>query len=1221
MSVKEQYSDNRKRKRIRFRILFALACIVVFATTYALILPAITMEKEVCGIEEHTHTESCYEVTEASQEQKLICGKEESEEHKHNEECYEIVTVPAEKTLVCGKAEHTHTIDCLEGSDQEAVEKVINLIEELPDHEEIESTLGSLEDDEDSYDAYLEQVMRDVQYAHELYEELGSDLQKYVTNADKLLELSDMWEGQTFADGDNSDNSIDIYEKNMYDSAAKIDNTILLCGATGKSTVNGIVSSMRFFDWNTFIIQKVDGLYTVTEIITAGSAVDRRNCSIPADGFILLVYKYGSEYNSSNNINVGDIVTVSVNGGNFAASASSRTPIGTLTYKASSKKKAEKDNSSELTVVQGADTRDLIEVNLYDYGTNINDLYKSDKKYPGFQQEYGSRDVGDTLSQWLSFNFGNNITSDLAAGIAGVTDAGGKGINATTNVDDPNGQYANKPIEGAMKNVLVDGYPALADGTSLSYLFSQNTYATKRNTQSINRLFQYNSTTGAYTFNSRENHAQFNSSNDTFTLYSQIISSNFMMYPFGNFLPFNDIVHLSKQSSQIDRDYLLEIAASAQKKFENKEGSEYGTLATQLKKFVSLMDKEKGNENWTGADCLKKYFQLAGIPGVPNQSNEEVNRVISNVYTIDYDEPTDFFFGMEMKMNFMQPKGGLTGNDGQQPMVFYFTGDDDVWVYLDGKLALDLSGIHRHVGGEIDFVNGVVKYYDLSKASGDVSERPYKTVKFSDLFGSSVLNDKGTFKDYSTHSFNFYYMERGAGSGVCRMNFNFPLLKQNAISVTKELTTDDSSKLEAIAGNPDFRFQILKENGTELFIPAGTKYTIKSADGNDVGKGTVGENGIFTIKAGQTAVFDGLNENSGKYYVQELISPDEFGQYSNVSVDGSSETTNYNVTVGGDTFKGYKSPVKDVSDGSTIFHFNNKVDFAKLGSLSISKNLIENVGNHKDDYFKFEVKLDGKLIPEGTKYKVGDSVRTVGADSVISIKAGETALIENVLAGTQYSIKEVDYPNTLHPSYSVNGSIQADATEVSGTIRTDTDTSVTVTNTEDGTAGIDIPVTKTVENPDGEDHTYTFNLKQVDKDGNDTIEIPYTSQMNITVSGGDPVTSGFRLGYSEKETGDYYYKISEAPVEETGTVFDTSVYMVHVTVSKDSDGVLKAILTDKRKGDSEYNNDSLEFVNKLNSYELPQTGGPGTILFTLGGILLILAAGSLLIYRRRKGNA
>ena len=212
MSVKEQYSDNRKRKRIRFRILFALACIVVFATTYALILPAITMEKEVCGIEEHTHTESCYEVTEAVQEQKLICDKEESEDHQHTAECYETVTIPGEKSLVCGKTEHTHTIDCLDVSDQEPVKKFINLIDELPSAEEIDNELEGLEDNDEGYDAYLEQVMRDVQYAHEQYEALGSDLQKYVSNADKLLELSDMWEGQVLASSDG----MPVYNVNCY---------------------------------------------------------------------------------------------------------------------------------------------------------------------------------------------------------------------------------------------------------------------------------------------------------------------------------------------------------------------------------------------------------------------------------------------------------------------------------------------------------------------------------------------------------------------------------------------------------------------------------------------------------------------------------------------------------------------------------------------------------------------------------------------------------------------------------------------------------------------------------------------------------------------------------------------------------------------------------------------------------------------------------------------
>ena len=77
-------------------------------------------------------------------------------------------------------------------------------------------------------------------------------------------------------------------------------------------------------------------------------------------------------------------------------------------------------------------------------------------------------------------------------------------------------------------------------------------------------------------------------------------------------------------------------------------------------------------------------------------------------------------------------------------------------------------------------------------------------------------------------------MERGAGSGVCRLNFNFPLLRQNAISVKKELTVDEPNKLPLL-GDPDFRFQILKaENDgskTEnLFILPGTPYEVHVTD-------------------------------------------------------------------------------------------------------------------------------------------------------------------------------------------------------------------------------------------------------------------------------------------------------------------------------------------------------------------------------------------------------
>ena len=78
----------KSRKKIN-RILFAkkiflpVAVVVVFVTTYSLILPAITMTRQTyCGMEEHQHTDDCYTV-----ERELTCGLEESEGHTHTDEC------------------------------------------------------------------------------------------------------------------------------------------------------------------------------------------------------------------------------------------------------------------------------------------------------------------------------------------------------------------------------------------------------------------------------------------------------------------------------------------------------------------------------------------------------------------------------------------------------------------------------------------------------------------------------------------------------------------------------------------------------------------------------------------------------------------------------------------------------------------------------------------------------------------------------------------------------------------------------------------------------------------------------------------------------------------------------------------------------------------------------------------------------------------------------
>ena len=864
--------------------------------------------------------------------------------------------------------------------------------------------------------------------------------------------------------------------------------------------------------------------------------------------------------------------------------------------------------SAKPTTIQGADTRDLIEVNLYDYGTNINDKYNSDKKYPGFQQDNGT--TGDlTKFHGSAFNFGNNITSDLAAGLTSVT-------QQTTGINSMGANRANEPISGAIKDTLVNGYPALADGTSLSYLFSQNTYATKKNTQSVNGLFLYNDVTGAYTYNSRNNHAQFNAKDNTFTLYEQVISSNFMMYPFGNFLPFNDINTQATQASTIDKVALQAMANRAG----SKSGSAYQTLKTKLGEFIALMDNAYGTGKWTAKDCVNKYFEVSNI------NKTFTDESLAGVYSINYDEATDFYFGMEMKMNFMQPKGGLTGKDGKQPMQFTFSGDDDVWVYIDGKLFLDLSGIHRHVGGEIDFVKGEVRYYTLDVATGDVSEVPYKTVPFSQLVDRSQLNDAGTFKDYSQHSFNMYYMERGAGSGVCRMNFNFPVLRRNAITVGKELTTD-SETIEAL-GDPDFRFRVMKADGSAPFIAEGTAYHLFGADGKEIGSFGVyktGPGGVFTLKAGQQAVFPDIEEDSGSYYVEELLDPGDYGQYGQITVRGESETlTAGNVVIDSTTFTGVKSPVRDMSSGSTLFCFENQISTEKLASLSITKQLEGYPQKARDaQVFDFAVTLDGRPLPVGTAYTVGGTTHTVEQEGIITLAPGETAVIPNILSGSQFTVTETEASAEGYTvTYQVNGTA-VEGGAATGAVKTGTAVSVLVTNAEGG-ATVTIPVKKTLANPDGTARTYQFRLVQV-KDNTGTTEMPNTEQLvSVTFPAGETGTlreTVFTLAYpmqSYPEGGTLYYKITEVPGTETDTFYDETVWLASVTLTR-SGGTLTAsppVLW--RSGDGNAGETAVSFRNVLAVYELPQTGGPGTFLFTLCGLGLTAAAVILLRARGRK---
>ena len=99
-----------RRRRIWLKVVSVLGCVVVFCTTYALILPAITMEKTRCGLTEHTHTADCYTQVTAVTRQEPVCSLESLDLHEHTEDCFDENGEP-----ICGYADfvvHEHDASC-----------------------------------------------------------------------------------------------------------------------------------------------------------------------------------------------------------------------------------------------------------------------------------------------------------------------------------------------------------------------------------------------------------------------------------------------------------------------------------------------------------------------------------------------------------------------------------------------------------------------------------------------------------------------------------------------------------------------------------------------------------------------------------------------------------------------------------------------------------------------------------------------------------------------------------------------------------------------------------------------------------------------------------------------------------------------------------------------------------------------------------------------------
>lgn len=162
---------------------------------------------------------------------------------------------------------------------------------------------------------------------------------------------------------------------------------------------------------------------------------------------------------------------------------------------------------------------------------------------------------------------------------------------------------------------------------------------------------------------------------------------------------------------------------------------------------------------------------------------EERNGRLSPIGITDgTNDKLNHHFGMSMTTEFVQPAGGKTTDNND--MVFKFSGDDDVWVYIDGVLVGDLGGIHEKATLDINFATGVVRVGHIDGANGSPKYFPDTTIKaMFKAAGADTTNFRdNTFRDSTKHTLSFFYLERGAGASNMSLKFNLTTLPSSEVA-------------------------------------------------------------------------------------------------------------------------------------------------------------------------------------------------------------------------------------------------------------------------------------------------------------------------------------------------------------------------------------------------------------------------------------------------------
>lgn len=390
----------------------------------------------------------------------------------------------------------------------------------------------------------------------------------------------------------------------------------------------------------------------------------------------------------------------------------------------------------------------------------------------------------------------------------------------------------------------------------------------------------------------------------------------------------------------------------------------------------------------------------------------------------------NYGFGTQFTIPFTVTENGKNVDDSD--MVFDFTGDDDVWVYIDGALVLDMGGAHNKAVGEINFAKqkatittgtSDAKRGNNFTAGGRVpAENNGKfTVSFSDI---KVMKSDGTFvtladhmkKSGTVHELKMYYMERGMWSSNMSITYSFVPLP-SGLSVSKQVdTTNVNAGLQTAAANKDTFDFIMKKGASEENLTNVSDVNYSFYDGTTTHDKQVVKDGKIALKNKQYAnSFENADES-------DAFKP---GDYFNITETANANyTTRWFVTDLDKTAEEQKTPEKSGNDNVAKFKFGqyvnefskanynvNFVNTPKTGTLTLTKNYTGTAPDGAKFGFKVLVDLNG-----GENYSAYNLAYTSNKSSTettetatagqLKLSAGETVTFEGIPAGATYQITE-----------------------------------------------------------------------------------------------------------------------------------------------------------------------------------------------------------------------